>query len=409
MPGDEPEATSGGGAGKAGWQQQQPIKPGAAGGGTNHITTPLSQPSHTSLIRTSQLHALFLQQCADADASSKFLQLMAMHLEKSQHRPTVLRCGVQANDPAPPVSITNCNITGSSLQPVDHDSQQWSHSSKLKPSTPGPDEHRRSFVTQFRALFVNGLCRWPGCDEMFEEYPHFLKHLHSEHSPGERSLAQCRVQQDMVLHMENQLSLEKQKLLAMQIHLSSPTKPILPAPKECPEGSLSLFMDSPQPHVPGGAPYSGSKNNETEVVRPSYRPLPSSLHMPEILPSMEWYKYNNIRPPFTYASLIRWAILESPDRQLSLNQIYHWFTRMFFYFRHNTSTWKNAVRHNLSLHRCFVRLEKGKGAVWTVDESEFQKRRGQKFSRDLGMGYLTPYTFCPPKSWIGGLPVPETN
>ncbi|KAG7251108.1 hypothetical protein CRUP_027441, partial [Coryphaenoides rupestris] len=74
------------------------------------------------------------------------------------------------------------------------------------------------------------------------------------------------------------------------------------------------------------------------------------------------------------------AILESPERQLTLNEIYNWFTRMFAYFRRNAATWKNAVRHNLSLHKCFVRVENVKGAVWTVDELEFQKRRPQKIS-----------------------------
>uniref|UniRef100_A0AAV2KZB3 Fork-head domain-containing protein n=1 Tax=Knipowitschia caucasica TaxID=637954 RepID=A0AAV2KZB3_KNICA len=40
----------------------------------------------------------------------------------------------------------------------------------------------------------------------------------------------------------------------------------------------------------------------------------------------------------------------------------------------------NAVRHNLSLHKCFVRVENVKGAVWTVDESEYQRRRSQKIT-----------------------------
>lgn len=39
---------------------------------------------------------------------------------------------------------------------------------------------------------------------------------------------------------------------------------------------------------------------------------------------------------------------------------------------------QNAVRHNLSLHKCFMRVENVKGAVWTVDEVEFYKRRPQK-------------------------------
>lgn len=66
-------------------------------------------------------------------------------------------------------------------------------------------------------------------------------------------------------------------------------------------------------------------------------------------------------------------------------------TAMFFFFgvfsyRKKMSMFsllyllQNAVRHNLSLHKCFVRVENVKGAVWTVDEVEFQKRRPQKIS-----------------------------
>ncbi|MGH0152408.1 UNVERIFIED_CONTAM: hypothetical protein FKN15_072437 [Acipenser sinensis] len=100
----------------------------------------------------------------------------------------------------------------------------------------------------------------------------------------------------------------------------------------------------------------------------------------ELAQNQEFYKNADVRPPFTYASLIRHAILEAPDRQLTLNEIYNWFTRMFAYFRRNTATWKNAVRHNLSLHKCFVRVENVKGAVWTVDEVEYQKRRPPKMT-----------------------------
>lgn len=38
------------------------------------------------------------------------------------------------------------------------------------------------------------------------------------------------------------------------------------------------------------------------------------------------------------------------------------------------------MRHNLSLHKCFMRVENVKGAVWTVDEIEFYKRRPQRCS-----------------------------
>ena len=44
------------------------------------------------------------------------------------------------------------------------------------------------------------------------------------------------------------------------------------------------------------------------------------------------------------------------------------------------------MRHNLSLHKCFARVENVKGAVWTVDEVEFYKRRPQKIG--VGSGYV---------------------
>nr|KAG5687421.1 hypothetical protein BaRGS_019820 [Batillaria attramentaria] len=80
------------------------------------------------------------------------------------------------------------------------------------------------------------------------------------------------------------------------------------------------------------------------------------------------------------AAVVVVAIIESPHRQLTLNEIYQWFQATFAYFRRNEATWKNAVRHNLSLHKCFMRVENVKGAVWTVDEVEFYKRRPQKIS-----------------------------
>jgi len=46
------------------------------------------------------------------------------------------------------------------------------------------------------------------------------------------------------------------------------------------------------------------------------------------------------------------------------------------------------VRHNLSLHKCFMRVENVKGAVWTVDEVEFYKRRPQRACSTTG--YVAP-------------------
>ena len=34
------------------------------------------------------------------------------------------------------------------------------------------------------------------------------------------------------------------------------------------------------------------------------------------------------------------AVVESPDRQLTLHEIYQWFTTTFAYFRRNAASWK---------------------------------------------------------------------
>lgn len=104
----------------------------------------------------------------------------------------------------------------------------------------------------------------------------------------------------------------------------------------------------------------------------------------ELKRNRELYKVQDVRPPFTYASLIRQSIIESNDHQLTLNEIYKWFETNFSYFRKNAQTWKNAVRHNLSLHKCFMRVENVKGAVWTVDDMEYCRRRPLKINSNSG-------------------------
>ena len=51
----------------------------------------------------------------------------------------------------------------------------------------------------------------------------------------------------------------------------------------------------------------------------------------EIERNREFYRTQDVRPPFTYASLIRQAIIEASDRQLTLSEIYSWFTNTFCY------------------------------------------------------------------------------
>ncbi|XP_042585614.1 forkhead box protein P3-like isoform X3 [Cyprinus carpio] len=316
----------------------------------------------------------------------QFLQVVFQNSPAGPIRPSVLRSTallLQANE-SHQTTMNRRKDTGPS-EAVAGSSQHRKQFPRFQSHSPVESETQRS-----SSLFVNGQCRWPSCDRVFEGYTHFLRHLNRDHSTDEKTIAQWRVQQDLVRHMENQLIQEKQKLHAMQLHLQL---------FECVSTRTGAATGWGRPLAlnlpPLGEPDGRTERASVAPVRQEPCHIPPPHLLPDFVSSVEYYKYANLRPPYTYAFLIRWSILEAPDKQRTLNEIYNWFTRMFFYFRHNSPTWKNAVRHNLSLHKCFVRVDGRTGAVWTVDEEEFQKRKGQKIHRDYTFKWLTPFSYCP--------------
>ncbi|KAM8930489.1 forkhead box protein P1 isoform 3-T3 [Pelodytes ibericus] len=283
--------------------------------------------------------------------------------------------------------------------------------------TPKRESISHEEYMQNHPLYGHGVCKWPGCEAVCEDFPSFLKHLNSEHALDDRSTAQCRVQMQVVQQLELQLSKDKDRLQAMMTHLHVKST----EPKASPQPlnlvssatlSKTASESSPQslPHTPttpttpltpitqGPSVITTTSIHNVGPIRRRYSDKYNVPISSDIAQNQEFYKNAEVRPPFTYASLIRQAILESPEKQLTLNEIYNWFTRMFAYFRRNAATWKNAVRHNLSLHKCFVRVENVKGAVWTVDEIEFQKRRPQKISGNPSLikNIQTSHAFCTP-------------
>ncbi|EPY76644.1 forkhead box protein P4 isoform 1 [Camelus ferus] len=267
--------------------------------------------------------------------------------------------------------------------------------------TPRRDSSSHEETPGSHPLYGHGECKWPGCETLCEDLGQFIKHLNTEHALDDRSTAQCRVQMQVVQQLEIQLAKESERLQAMMAHLhmrpsepkpfSQPLNPVpgsssfskvtVSAADSFPDGLVHPPTSAAAPVTPLRPPGLGSASLHSGG--PARRRSSDKFCSPissELAQNHEFYKNADVRPPFTYASLIRQAILETPDRQLTLNEIYNWFTRMFAYFRRNTATWKNAVRHNLSLHKCFVRVENVKGAVWTVDEREYQKRRPPKMT-----------------------------
>ncbi|XP_015920957.1 forkhead box protein O [Parasteatoda tepidariorum] len=77
----------------------------------------------------------------------------------------------------------------------------------------------------------------------------------------------------------------------------------------------------------------------------------------------------------SYADLITQAIQSSPEKRLTLAQIYEWMVQNVAYFKdkgdsNSSAGWKNSIRHNLSLHNRFMRVQNegtGKSSWWMIN------------------------------------------
>lgn len=94
--------------------------------------------------------------------------------------------------------------------------------------------------------------------------------------------------------------------------------------------------------------------------------------------------HKNSKPPYSFSCLIFMAIEDSPVKALPVKEVYAWILDHFPYFRNAPTGWKNSVRHNLSLNKCFRKVEKasnlGKGSLWMVD-SQYRPNLIQALSR----------------------------
>ncbi|XP_063309377.1 forkhead box protein D1-like [Pelobates fuscus] len=113
------------------------------------------------------------------------------------------------------------------------------------------------------------------------------------------------------------------------------------------------------------------------------------------------------KPNHSYIALISRAILSSPEKRLQLSDIYQWIMETYPYYHNQEKSWRNSVRHNLSLNECFIkagRSDNGKGHYWAVhpanleafSRGDYQRRRARRRVRRVSsiLGHQPHFPSC---------------